>query len=93
MIATISWCPEIWAAERLAGDLDPKLSSARTSFALGDYETKRVRSAVKAAYGEEWGHIIPTPTGTLTPGVNANGARNPDRLDQIAGSGFDHGFR
>ncbi|MGH3117928.1 MAG: TIGR02391 family protein [Gaiellales bacterium] len=29
----------IWAEERLAGDLDPLLLSARSNFALGDYET------------------------------------------------------
>ncbi|GAA4758004.1 TIGR02391 family protein [Modestobacter marinus] len=30
---------KVWAADRLAGDLDPTLSSARSNFALGDYET------------------------------------------------------
>lgn len=30
---------KIWAAARLAGDLHPALSSARSNFALGDYET------------------------------------------------------
>lgn len=30
---------KVWAAERLAGDLHPALSSARSNFALGDYET------------------------------------------------------
>ncbi|WP_170323487.1 TIGR02391 family protein [Cryptosporangium phraense] len=30
---------KIWAADRLAGDIDPLLTSARTNFALGDYET------------------------------------------------------
>ncbi|GGI02298.1 hypothetical protein GCM10007170_43690 [Arthrobacter liuii] len=30
---------KVWAAERLAGDLDPALSKARTIYALGDYET------------------------------------------------------
>lgn len=30
---------KVWAADRLSGDLDPSLSSARTNFALGDYET------------------------------------------------------
>jgi len=30
---------KIWAADRLAGDLHPALSSARSNFALGDYET------------------------------------------------------
>jgi uncharacterized protein (TIGR02391 family) len=29
----------VWAADRLAGDLHPVLSSARSNFALGDYET------------------------------------------------------
>lgn len=29
----------VWAADRLAGSLDPLLSSARSNFALGDYET------------------------------------------------------
>ncbi|WP_165979720.1 TIGR02391 family protein [Kocuria rosea] len=29
----------MWAADRLAGGLDPLLSSARSNFALGDYET------------------------------------------------------
>jgi hypothetical protein len=28
-----------WAAERLAGPLDPLLESARSNFALGEYET------------------------------------------------------
>lgn len=28
-----------WAADRLAGPLDPSLASARSNFALGDYET------------------------------------------------------
>lgn len=30
---------KVWAADRLAGDLDPALSSARSNFAIGDYET------------------------------------------------------
>jgi uncharacterized protein (TIGR02391 family) len=30
---------KIWAADRLAGELHPTLSSARSNFALGDYET------------------------------------------------------
>lgn len=30
---------KVWAEERLSGDLHKKLSSARTNFALGDYET------------------------------------------------------
>ena len=30
---------KVWAADRLAGALHPALSSARTNFALGDYET------------------------------------------------------
>lgn len=30
---------KVWADERLAGPLDPKLDSARSNFALGDYET------------------------------------------------------
>lgn len=30
---------KVWAAGRLAGDLHPALSSARSNFALGDYET------------------------------------------------------
>lgn len=30
---------KLWAAERLAGDLDPALGSAKSNFALGDYET------------------------------------------------------
>ncbi|NSX36517.1 TIGR02391 family protein [Pseudarthrobacter oxydans] len=30
---------KVWAADRLAGALDPLLSSARSNFALGDYET------------------------------------------------------
>lgn len=29
---------KVWADERLAGPLDPQLSSARSNFALGDYE-------------------------------------------------------
>ncbi|TDW92167.1 uncharacterized protein (TIGR02391 family) [Kribbella sp. VKM Ac-2566] len=30
---------KVWAADRLAGNLDPLLSSARANFGLGDYET------------------------------------------------------
>lgn len=30
---------KVWASERLAGDLHPALSSAKSNFALGDYET------------------------------------------------------
>lgn len=30
---------KVWAADRLAGNLHPALSSARSNFALGDYET------------------------------------------------------
>ncbi|WP_426979961.1 TIGR02391 family protein (plasmid) [Pseudarthrobacter sp. O4] len=30
---------KLWAAERLAGDLDAALGSAKSNFALGDYET------------------------------------------------------
>lgn len=30
---------KVWAADRLAGELHPALSSARSNFALGDYET------------------------------------------------------
>ena len=30
---------KVWAADRLAGNLHPSLSSARSNFALGDYET------------------------------------------------------
>jgi uncharacterized protein (TIGR02391 family) len=30
---------KVWADDRLAGDLHPSLASARTNFALGDYET------------------------------------------------------
>lgn len=30
---------KVWAGDRLAGDLNPALSSARSNFALGDYET------------------------------------------------------
>lgn len=30
---------KVWAADRLAGELHPELSSARSNFALGDYET------------------------------------------------------
>jgi uncharacterized protein (TIGR02391 family) len=30
---------KVWAADRLAGELHPSLASARSNFALGDYET------------------------------------------------------
>jgi uncharacterized protein (TIGR02391 family) len=30
---------KVWAAERLAGDIDPRLATARFNFAVGDYET------------------------------------------------------
>jgi uncharacterized protein (TIGR02391 family) len=30
---------KLWAADSLAGDLDPALGSAKSNFALGDYET------------------------------------------------------
>ncbi len=38
---------KVWAADRLAGDLHPALSSARSNLALGDYETASF-SAMKA---------------------------------------------
>lgn len=38
---------KMWANDRLGGDIDPQLRSARTNFALGDYETA-VFSAMKA---------------------------------------------
>ena len=48
---------KLWAEDRLAGELDPLLSSARTNFALGDYETasfaamKAVEVRVREAAG------------------------------------------
>ena len=38
---------KVWADDRLAGELHPALSSARSNFALGDYETASF-SAMKA---------------------------------------------
>jgi uncharacterized protein (TIGR02391 family) len=48
---------KVWAEDRLAGDLDPLLTSARSNFALGDYETaafasmKAVEVSVREAAG------------------------------------------
>ncbi|MDQ0212571.1 TIGR02391 family protein [Arthrobacter bambusae] len=39
MLANPGVLDKVWAAERLAGDLDTVLSSAMTNFSLGDYET------------------------------------------------------
>lgn len=48
---------KVWAEDRLAGELDPTLGSARSNFALGDYETasfaamKAVEVCVRSAAG------------------------------------------
>lgn len=39
LVSDASAVAKVWAGERLAGDLHPALASARTNFALGDYET------------------------------------------------------
>lgn len=39
LVADPNAIAKVWAADRLAGPLNPLLSSARSNFALGDYET------------------------------------------------------
>lgn len=57
---------KVWAAERLAGDLHPALTSARSNFALGDYETASF-AAMKAVEVEVRG-VASLPNDLL--GVN-----------------------
>lgn len=42
---------KLWAADRLSGDLDPALGSAKSNFALGDFETAAF-AAMKAVEAE-----------------------------------------
>ncbi|WP_084648193.1 TIGR02391 family protein [Acidipropionibacterium thoenii] len=90
---------KVWAGERLAGELHPALSSAKTNFALGDYETasfaamkavevevRRVAEQANELLGVALMRKAFSPKGGVLVDADAEGGEQQAMADLFAGA-------